>query len=659
MAPAGPPGVALAVASPDMADPRAIDLPAIGDYGVIGDCRTIALVSREASIDWWCQPRFDAPSVFARILDPDLGGSFHLEATGLAAAGRRYVPHTAILETTLAASGATLVVTDFAALEGRGDELGLQPFARQKLVRIVRCTDGRTDLTVVARPRPGYGSVQRPRFLLVGPDGARRRTIEFRAAGRTVDLAATGSWGPLRDGEARLTMTLERGDEVGVAIDYGPGDMAGEGVEHGDGHHHEPVDLELLHRWERETGAFWTGWAAVSSYRGPYRDDVERSAITLKLLTYHPTGALVAAGTTSLPETIGGERNWDYRFTWLRDASFTLFALNTLGYRAESDAFMSWLARVCVEVADPLVLYRVDGAVANRERTLPHLAGHRDSRPVRIGNGAAWQRQLDIYGEVLDAAYLDARAGNTVTDAEWELFAALADLAARRWRLADTSIWEVRGGHRHFTYSKVMCWVALDRAERLAKILDRADAERERIEHWRAQAARIRRRVMARGRRADGAFVQSFGSDAVDASALVFPLVGFIDGNAEPVTATIHAVERELSDADGLVQRYRADERVEGLEGREGAFLICSFWLCDNHALRGDLDEATRQFERLSATANDLGLFSEEWDAASGALLGNFPQAFTHIALISTAHNLERARGDRMRGAVRGDAPKE
>ena len=394
----------------------AADPPAIGDYGVIGDCRTIALVSREASVDWWCQPRFDAPSVFARILDSELGGAFHLEARGLAAAGRRYVPHTAILETSLTAAGGRLVVTDFAALEGRGDALGPQPFARQKLVRIVRCAAGRIELSLVARPRPGYASVQRPRFVLAGPERQRRRTVEFRAAGRTIQLAATRAWGALSGGEARLRITLEAGDEVGVAIDYGPGDMAGEGVEHGGGHHHEPVELALLHAWERDTHAFWTGWAKVSTYAGPYRDAVERSAITLKLLTYHPTGALVAAGTTSLPETIGGERNWDYRFTWLRDASFTLFALHTLGYRAESDAFMSWLARICVEVADPLVLYRVDGAVANRERTLPHLAGHRGSRPVRIGNGAAWQRQLDIYGEVLDAAYLDARAGNEVTD---------------------------------------------------------------------------------------------------------------------------------------------------------------------------------------------------------------------------------------------------
>ena len=634
-------------------------VPAIGDYGAIGDCRTLALVSREASIDWWCQPRFDAPSVFARILDPHAGGSFHLEAPGLRSAGRRYLPHTAILETSLVADGAALVVTDFAAIEGRDGELGPQPFARQKLVRLVRCTSGAVELTVVARPRPGYGTVRRPRFTLAGPPEARRRTVEFRAAGRTVGLAATGAWGRLAGGEARLTVPLAAGEELGIAIDYGPGDMAGEGVEHDDGHEHEPTTLELLRGWERETGAFWAAWSALSTYDGPYAEQVERSAITLKLLTYHPTGALVAAGTTSLPETIGGERNWDYRFTWLRDASFTLYALHTLGYRAESDAFMSWLARVCAEVADPLVLYRVDGATANRERTLPHLAGHRGSRPVRIGNDAAWQRQLDIYGEVLDAAYLDARAGNEVTDAEWELFASLADLAAQRWRLADTSIWEVRGGHRHFTYSKVMCWVALDRAERLATILGRADTEGDRIARWRAQAGRIRRRVMERGRRADGAFVQSFGDTVVDASSLVYPLVGFIHGDAPAVDATVKAIEHELADADGLIQRYRADAQVEGLTGREGEFLICSFWLCDNHALRGNLAEAERQFRRLIGTSNDLGLFSEEWDAASGELLGNFPQAFTHIALVSTAHNLERARENRMRGAVRGDAPKE
>ena len=639
--------------------PMADRIPLISDYGAIGDCRTLALVSRTASIDWWCQPRFDSPSVFARILDPQQGGSFRLEADGLRPDGRSYLPHSAVLETRLTASGGSLAVTDFAAIEGRLDGDTPTPFARQKLVRLVRCTGGRVELVLRVSARPGYATVPRPRLTLVGPPGARRRTLELRAAGRTIDLAATRDWDRTRAGDAIQHVTLAEGDEIGVAIDYGPGDLAGEGVEHGDGHHDAPVTIDLLHAWRDDTVRFWERWTAINTYDGPYRSQVERSAITLKLLTYHPTGAIVAAGTTSLPETIGGERNWDYRFTWLRDASFTLFALNTIGYRAETDAFMQWLTRICTDEPDPLVLYRVDGAVANRERTLPHLAGHRGSRPVRIGNGAAWQRQLDIYGEVLDAAYLDARRGGVVADEEWHLFAALADLAAVRWRRADTSIWEVRGGHRHFTYSKVMCWVALDRAIRVARLLGREDAERGRIDRWRQVADEIRRTVMRRGRRADGAFTQSFGDDAIDASALLFPIVGFIHGDAPSATATLRAVETELSDGTGLIQRYRADEEVEGLRGREGAFLICSFWLCDNHALRGDLELARERYERLIATANDLGLFSEEWDAASGEMLGNFPQAFTHIALISTAHNLQRAARHAMRGAVRRDAPRD
>lgn len=633
--------------------------PRIADYGAIGDCRTLALVSRQASIDWWCLPRFDAPSIFARILDPARGGSFGVEASRLRAAGRRYLPHTGVLETRLAARGGRLVVTDFLAIEGRDGTATPTPFARQKLVRIVRCDTGRVSVTLRVAARPAYGTVQRPRMTLVGPPGARRRTIELRAAGTNVNLCATGDWGPIREGDATLRLALAAGDEVAVAIDYGPGDLAGEGVEHVDGHRADPLSLTTAHAWLDETVAFWERWTAINTYAGPYREHVERSAITLKLLTYHPSGAMVAAGTTSLPETIGGERNWDYRFTWLRDAAFTLYALNTIGYRDETDAFMSWLTRTCAGERDPLVLYRVDGATANRERSLPHLAGHRDSRPVRIGNGAAWQRQLDIYGEVLDAAYLDVRAGGRVSEAEWRLFAALADLAARRWRRADTSIWEVRGGHRHFTYSKVMCWVALDRAARLAGLLGREHTEAGRIQRWQATAGTIRRVVMRRGRRADGAFVQSLGGQAVDASALLFPLVGFVDGEAASATATLRAVEAELSDSHGLVKRYREDVRLEGLVGQEGAFLICSFWLCDNLALRGDLDAARARFERLCATANDLGLFSEEWDATSGEMLGNLPQALSHIALVSTAHNLERATRDAMRGTIRREAPRD
>ncbi len=638
--------------------------PPIRDYGVIGDCRTLALVSRSGSIDWWCQPRFDAPSLFGRILDREKGGSFHLEAEDLQPCGRRYLRDSAVLETSLQMQGGSVIVTDFLAIVGKDDhDLGPTPFARQKLVRLVRCDRGRVRLTVHCVPRPGYGSA-RPRLQLAGPPEARRRSLFLSTPGdrRHMTLNSTVDWGPIRNAQGRIEVTLGVDDEVGLVIDYGPGDLRGEGVTMEAGRQRESEQrlctVKELHGWREETLHFWREWSAVSHYDGPYRKLVRRSAITLKLLTYHPTGAIVAAGTTSLPEEIGGERNWDYRFTWLRDASFTLYALHTLGYRSESDAFMTWLTKACAERADPLVLYRVDGSRPSRERILSDLEGYRASSPVRIGNEAAWQRQLDIYGEVLDAAYLDLKSGNQLTDEEWELFAGFADLAAARWRRPDTSIWEVRGGRRDFTYSKVMCWVALDRARRLAELLGKAKAEAQRLARWHKEAAAIRRAVLTHGRRADGAFVQYFGSERIDASALLFPLVGFIKSTAPSAEATLRAVLDRL-EYKGLVKRYEEDVAVEGIVGKEAYFLVCSYWLCDNLALRGELDEARRRFEEISAHANDLGLFSEEWDPLQELALGNFPQAFTHIALIGTAHNLERAAQGRMHGSVRGEAPSD
>ncbi len=638
--------------------------PPISDYGAIGDCRTLALVSRSGSVDWWCEPRFDAPSIFGRLLDWERGGSLHLEANELQPAGRRYLPATAVLETSLDARGGSITVTDFLAVVGQdNDELGPAPFARQKLVRLIRCTRGRVRLSVCCVPRPHYG-LSRPRITLAGPPGARRRSLALSTPGdrRRITIGATADWGRVEDCASRLEMTLGVDDEIGVVVDYGPGDLAGEGTTREAGRREaaetHSFTLPELHGWLDETVRFWNDWTDISGYGGPYRHLVRRSAITLKLLTYHPTGAIVAAGTTSLPEEIGGERNWDYRFTWLRDATFTLYALHTLGYRSESDAFMRWLTHASRESADPLVLYRVDGTRPGREREFDELEGYRCSRPVRIGNGAAMQVQNDVYGEVLDAAYLDQKVGNPLTDEEWRIFAHFADLAARRWRRPDTSIWEVRGGRRHFTYSKVMCWVALDRAQRIARALGKADEEAERIGTWQREAAAIREAVLRDGRRHDGAFVQYFGSDRIDASALVFPLVGFVRASAPSAVATLKAV-RETLEADGLVKRYAEDVEVEGVAGREASFLICSYWLCDNLTLRGELDAARRLFEEISAHANDLGLFSEEWDPVNELALGNFPQAFTHIALISSAHNLERAAKGRAEGEVRGTAPSD
>jgi GH15 family glucan-1,4-alpha-glucosidase len=639
--------------------------PPISDYGAIGDCRTIALVSRTASIDWWCQPRFDAPSLFGRILDWQQGGACFIEARGLRPAGRRYVPDTAVLETRLETDDGVLLVTDFLTLQGeRHGDFAVSPYALQKLVRIIRCERGTVSFTLRCVPRPGYGSA-RPMLRLAGPDGARRRTLSLKSKGdaRPIRLGATADWGPIRDYEAHLDAELRAGEELGMVIDYGPGDHAGEAIAHpsvGAEQTRHAFSLDELHGWREETVAFWKEWTADSSYDGPYREWVMRSAITLKLLTYHPSGAIIAAGTTSLPEEIGGERNWDYRFTFLRDATFTLYALHTLGYRAESNAWMDWLTHICAQSDDPLVLYRVDGGVPVRERILRNLEGYRQSLPVRSGNKAAWQRQLDIYGEVLDAAYLDVKAQNGLRDEEWGTVVRFAELAAERWRLPDVSIWEVRGPQRDFTYSKVLCWVALDRACRIAEMVGRADSEAERIARWRRESDEIRRRVMAEGRRADGAFAQFFGSDKVDASALVFPLVGFVAGDGPSAVATLEAVEQELHRGDGLVVRYIPNEEVEGLSGKEGAFLICSYWLCDNLLLAGRTDEARERFESLSARANDLGLFSEEVDYDSGEFLGNFPQGFTHIALIGTAHNLERAARDELhKGRIRRAAPRE
>lgn len=636
--------------------------PDLQDYGVIGDCRSLALVSRMGSIDWWCEPRFDAPSLFARILDVDAGGSFHFESEGLESSSRRYLPSSAILETALECDGGSVSVTDFLAILAEEREFSPEPYARQKLVRLVKGTGGVVRLRVRCEPRPAYGR-RDPMLRWADPACDDRGSVLVAgslagAAGRrALHLTATRPWSGIDGGAAVLDVELRPGDEVGLVIDYGPGDRQGEGMGgHEAGHAATQLSLDDLHAWQEETHDFWRRWSSISTYQGEHHDTVERSAITLKLLTYHPSGALVAAGTTSLPEQIGGERNWDYRFTWLRDASFTLYSLTSLGYRSEAAAFMEWLHRTCRSDPDPLVLYRVDGTRPGREVELHGLAGYRGSRPVRVGNSASWQRQLDMYGGVLDAAYLALRAGDEITDAEWTLFSAFADFAARRWRLPDASIWEVRGGKQHFVYSKVMCWVALDRACRLAEMTGRSEAEADRIAHWREEADAIRAAVRERGMRSDGAFAQSFGSERLDSAALLFPLVGYCDVRGEAMEATLSAIRNELMDGE-LVRRYEPDRNLEGVSGHEGHFLLCSFWYCDNLALRGELDEARRRYLALLEKANDLGIFTEQWSADEDVALGNLPQALTHLAVISTSHNLQRAAAGRAHGQVRSQAP--
>jgi GH15 family glucan-1,4-alpha-glucosidase len=605
----------------------------ISDYALIGDCRTAALVSGDGSIDWLCLPRFDSPSVFAALLDPAVGGHFAITPVGEYGRiairpyrmTRRYVADTAVLVTTLETDGGAVSLTDFMALPygetAWGDLADVPP---PTLVRLVNCLRGQVDLVVSFAPRLDYAR-QVP-HLEVAETGVIAEGRQLR-----LQLASTA---PLSiDGDtAGARLSMQGGHSHALVLSCRePGERAtAEGL--------AAAEPGSARHWLTETVGGWTLWADLCRYRGPYRDLVTRSAITLKLLTYSPTGAIVAAPTTSLPEEIGGARNWDYRYTWLRDATFTLYALGLLGYLSEAADFLSWLLRAWGDPATPLqIMYGIDGRAELPEEELPHLSGYRDSRPVRVGNGAVGQLQLDIYGEVLDCAYTYHRDGGTIGAELWALLRRTADAAAAEWRLPDEGVWEVRGGRRHFTYSKVMCWVALERATRIAEALGLpAD-----LATWRAARDEIERAVLEQGYNpAVGAFTQAFGSSALDASLLRLPQVGFIDAHDPRMRATIEAIDARLT-VDGLVYRYR--DPVDGLAGNEGTFAICTFWLIDCLLLLGNIGEARRRFERVVGYANDLGLLAEEIDPHTGTQLGNFPQAFTHIALINTAVNLEQA----------------
>jgi GH15 family glucan-1,4-alpha-glucosidase len=614
---------------------RTEDYPPIGDYALIGDCRSAALVSRDGSVDWYCIPRFDSPSLFAALLDRERGGHFRIAPTAQYSVRRRYLAETAVLETIFETATGVVKVTDFMPLPG-GETIWPDyadiPFPR--LVRMVRCLRGTVEVLVTFAPRPDYGR-QVPTFG-VHPHGvlAGARPDAFLLAS-DVPFEAKGD-----HAEARVTLTVPQ-QHYFALLRLVPGAAP------------TPPGWAELRRWLAQTVGGWTIWSQNCQYEGPYREMVVRSALTLKLLTYSPTGAVIAAPTTSLPEEIGGERNWDYRYTWLRDATFTLYALAILGYRTEALAFKDWVVRTWADPATPLqIMYAIDGGATLTEETLDHLSGYRDSRPVRIGNGAADQKQLDVYGTLLDAAHLFRKFGGAVTPELWELMRRVADLTCDHWRETDPGIWEVRGGPQHFTHSKVMCWVALDRAIKAAEALDYpADLPR-----WREERDTIRRAVLERGYNPTvGAFTQAFDSDVLDASVLLFPLIGFIDANDERMRRTIETIEAQLT-TNGLVYRYRAVAEhgdpagddlaaIDGLRGDEGTFAICTFWLVDCLIFIGRADDARALFERMLTYANDLGLFAEEVDPASGALLGNFPQAFTHIALINAAVNLAKAQG--------------
>jgi GH15 family glucan-1,4-alpha-glucosidase len=628
----------------------------INSYGVIGDCHSAVLVSPDGSIDWGCLPDFDSPAIFCRLLDAERGGYFQINPTeGTIPGSQRYLRGSNVLQTRFASIAGELVLTDFMPVETLSawphKVMNNNTWTREDgschcLVRIVECTHGEMAVTMNLKVSPNYagaandevslaadnmgalisGGQQHVALGIVGanllPSFSMRVTQESGEIHETISAQVV-----LREGE-RLLFAVGMGRTISAARKLVEKEL-----------HERNFDAELaltLHAWRQ--------WIANCTYNGPYNEWVERSALTLKLMTYAPTGAIVAAPTASLPEHLGGVRNWDYRFTWLRDATFTLYAFNVLGFTEEARAFTHWLRRLSYANGEDLqIMYGIRGERELTEMELNHLSGYEGSRPVRIGNGAADQKQMDVFGEVLDCIHMYRRQGcfehygETLDGPLWSMMSMLVEHVCAHWYEPDSGIWEVRGGERHFVYSKVMCWVALDRGIRAAQQLNlEADLPR-----WLLVRDRVRADILSHGYNTSiGAFTQSYDSTALDASNLLLPLVGFIAPDDPRMRSTVDRTIEHLTDEHGFVYRYLADD---GLEGHEGTFAICTFWLVDNLAMQGRVTEARALFERLLAYAGRLKLFSEEIDSYNNRALGNYPQAFTHIALINSANNLRKA----------------
>ena len=606
----------------------------IGDYALLSDCRSAALVSRAGSVDWLCFPRFDAPAVFARILDDD-GGHFSIRPAGEFQASRAYADQTMALETTFRAAAGTAVLTDAMAVgrNDRGHDLGAG--SPGMLLRRVACTDGAVEIEVSYAPRPEYGLIHP--ILEAVPGG-------LAARGGADRLLLSGPGGFRVDGAtASVRLHLAAGQTASFALAHG---RMGE----------PPLaawDAGGIAARLEDTLDGWRSWSAIhQTYEGPWRDLVHHSGRVLQALTFQPTGAIVAAPTTSLPETVGGGRNWDYRYTWVRDASLTMEALWVAACPGEANKFFAFLADAAASQLerelDLQIMFGIGGERDLTERELPHLSGWRSSRPVRVGNGAWNQRQLDVYGELLGAAQRLVEQLGELDPVTQRFLAAAADTAARRWREKDQGIWEIRGEPRDFLYSKLSCWAALDRAIALAPQLGAL----HRVEGWAATRDEIRAAILSRGwNDRAGAFTQAFGSEDLDASNLMLAITGFLPGDDPRMKATIDATAARLTDERGLVYRYLAHD---GLEGEEGTFLLCTFWLAHAQALAGELDQATATFERAVAAVNDVGLLAEEVDGATGEMIGNFPQAFSHIGLVNAAWAITQAEE---RAAGRDPAP--
>ncbi len=597
----------------------------ISDYGIVGNMLSAALIGKDGSIDWCCLPRFDSPSVFAAILDDEKGGKFQIRPRGQFESGQSYLLNTNVLQTTFQTETGSVTITDF--MPCYPDSQG-RPVKLHELHRLVDCTQGEVALEIVFEPKLDY---------------ARGSTL--------LDISKNGVTAKNGTGEIALSasvpFTLHENRALSQLI-LRPGEKAGFVLRHGS---HRPHSLAVCNSAGKleKTTAYWQRQAEGCVFSGPWREAIVRSYLVLHLMVYSPTGAIIAAPTTSLPEEIGGERNWDYRYAWLRDASLTINAFAYLGHGEEASGFMKWLLGVCGKCGPRTqILYDITFKDPLGEQSLNHLKGYRNSRPVRIGNGAYQQRQLDVFGEVLEAAHNHLNIGGDISRRAWGLLENFINAACALWQWPDSGIWEVRGGPHHFVHSKLMCWVAVDRGIKIAKKL----RHKKNLRRWQKTAQEIRDEILSKGwnpkRRA---FTQHYDTQSLDASGLLIPLFGFLPVSDERVKSTIELIINELS-YNGLLRRYRTAETDDGLSGSEGAFLWCSFWLVRNLIRLGKLGEAKALYQRLLGYSNHLGLFSEMVDPESGEALGNFPQALTHLAVIITGLELTKGIGGESIGGV-------
>ena len=605
----------------------------IENYGIIGDMHTAALVGLNGSIDWLCFPHFDSPSVFAAILDDRKGGYFEIAPADVQSTPKQfYWPETNVLVTRFLSTGGVGEVTDFMEVAPATSD---NQHHRHRLIRRVRTVRGTMNFRMICRP--AFNFARDAHRLKITPRGAAFYSDTLNlglATGVSLQQEAEGVQADFRLSEGESAVFLLQAIDPGATCDA-------------------CMSTEEAHDAFINTVNYWRRWISGCTYAGRWRETVHRSALALKLLTYEPTGAIIAAPTAGLPEVIGGVRNWDYRYTWIRDAAFTLYGLLRIGFTEEATAFMQWLEARCHEPnpdGSLQIMYSIDGRHQLKEESLEHLDGYKASRPVRIGNDAFKQLQLDIYGELMDSVYLYNKYGNPISYDLWIHLRRLIDYVCENWQRKDEGIWEVRGARRHFVYSKLMCWVALDRGLRLAdKRSFPADRNR-----WQKVRDQIYEEIMSRGWNKEcRAFVQSYESNTLDASNLIMPLIFFLSPTDPRMFKTLRAILRPLNEgglvSNSLVYRYNAAESADGLSGEEGTFNMCTFWLVEalTRAGRVDpkkLDEARLIFEQMLGYANHLGLYAEE-TGSCGEALGNFPQAFTHIALISAAFNLDRALG--------------